>query len=35
VAGLIASYYLATATGATMVLFAMGCYLVSLAFKRR
>ncbi|HTY09007.1 MAG TPA: metal ABC transporter permease [Candidatus Edwardsbacteria bacterium] len=35
VAGLIASYYLATATGATMVLFAMACYLVSLAFRHR
>ncbi len=34
VAGLVASYYWATATGATIVLFAMGFYLLSLARRR-
>ena len=33
VAGLIASFYLNTATGATIVLVSMGCYLVTLALK--
>ena len=34
-AGLIASYYWATASGATMVLAAMGIFLLTLAFRRR
>lgn len=34
-AGLIASYYWGTASGATMVLFAMAAFLVSLPFRRR
>ncbi|MDI6739471.1 MAG: metal ABC transporter permease [Candidatus Edwardsbacteria bacterium] len=34
VAGLIASYFWATATGATIVLFAMGFYLLSLARRK-
>jgi len=34
VAGLVASYFWATATGATIVLFAMGFYLLSLARRR-
>ena len=33
VAGLIASFYINTATGATIVLVSMGCYLVTLALK--
>jgi len=33
VAGLIASYYANTATGASIVLVAMGCYFVTLAMK--
>ena len=33
VAGLISSYYANTATGATIVLVSMGCYLVTLALK--
>jgi zinc transport system permease protein len=35
VAGLVASYYWNTATGATIVLFAMACFLLSLLFRRR
>ncbi|MBI4726949.1 metal ABC transporter permease, partial [candidate division TA06 bacterium] len=35
IAGLIASYYLATASGATMVLAAMGFYLLTLVLKRK
>lgn len=34
VAGVIASYYWGTATGATIVLFAMGFYVLSLALRR-
>ena len=33
VAGLIASFYANTATGATIVLVSLGCYLVTLALK--
>ena len=35
VAGLIGSYYWATATGATIVLFAMGLFLLTLPFRSR
>jgi len=35
ITGLIASYYLATASGATMVLAAMAIFLLTLVFKRR
>ena len=35
IAGLIASYYWNTATGATIVLFAMACFAISLLFRRR
>lgn len=35
VAGLIASFYWGTATGATIVLFAMGFFVLSLPFRRR
>ena len=35
VAGLVASFYWGTATGATIVLFAMALFLLSLAFRRR
>jgi zinc transport system permease protein len=35
VAGLVASFYASTATGATIVLVAMGFYLVTLAFRGR
>lgn len=34
VAGLISSYYLATASGATIVLYAMGLFLATLPFRR-
>jgi len=34
IAGLIASYYLSTATGATIVLISMGAFLVTLGIKR-
>lgn len=35
VAGLIISYYLGTATGATIVLFAFACFVVTLFFRKR
>jgi zinc transport system permease protein len=35
VAGFIASYYWKTATGATIVLFGCGLFLVTLPFRRR
>ena len=34
IAGLIISYYLGTATGATIVLFAFACFVVTLIFRR-
>lgn len=35
IAGLIISYYLGTATGATIVLFAFACFVATLFFRRR